>query len=117
MYTYHIWIVLSESTEESDCGSLEKESADLQQLVQQSLNCKPANCIQNVNYSKVFQCSGSANHRGEDHNTLMTVLRHIARTLPGSYGLVYWRDDEDPGIDSFDGYRVIVMARGHLQDR
>jgi hypothetical protein len=119
VYDYHLWVVLRESTEEPDCGSLGRKAGELRRLIGERLICKPGpdECILSVNYSLIFQCSGSANHRGEDHESLLTVLRHIAAELPGSYGLVYWYDDEDPGRDRFDGYRVIVVARGQLQDR
>jgi hypothetical protein len=117
VYDYHLWIVLRESTEESDCGSLERQAEDLRRLIRERLTCKPEECIQSVNYSLIFQCSASTNHRSQDHESLLTVLRHIAARLPGSYGLVYWSDDEDPGRDQFDGYRVIVVARGRLHDR
>ncbi|WP_165243851.1 Imm7 family immunity protein [Paludisphaera soli] len=119
MYGYHLWIVLSESTEESDCGSLERKAGELRSLIGERLTCKPnaEGSVQAVNLSLVFQCSGSANHRGEEHDSLLHVLRHIATELPGSHGLVYWYDDEEPGRDRFDGYRAIVVARGRLQDR
>jgi hypothetical protein len=119
VYDYHLWVVLREATEESDCGSLGRKAGELRCLIREHLNCRPGpdECILSVNYSLVFQCSGSANHRGEDHKSLLAVLRHIATELPGSYGLVYWCDDEEPGRDRFDGYRVIVVARGQLHDR
>jgi hypothetical protein len=117
MYSYHLWVVLSESTEESDFGSLDNEVKGLRSLIDKTLICKPKDCIHSVNHLVVFQCSGSANHRGEDHDALLTVLRHITKKLPGSYGLVYWLDDENPGNACFDGYRVIVIARGQLLER
>lgn len=117
MYYYHLWIELSESTEESDCGRLEFKVAELQKLVGEKLNCEPSQCIFDVNYAKVFQCSGGANHRGQDHDALLDVLGHLAKSLPGSHGLVYWSDDENPGNAYLDAYRVIVIARGKLHDR
>ena len=117
MYDYHLWIILRESTEESDCGSLHKKINDLQHLADQKLICKPSMCIHDINYSVVMQCSGGANHRGNDHQSLLEVLEWIAEALPGSYGLVYWSDDEIPGRSIFDGYRVIILARGRLEER
>ena len=119
MYDYHLWIVLRESTEDPDLGSLGRKAERLRDLVRERLVGKPGpdECILGVNGELVFQCSGGANHRGEDHESLLVVLRHVAAELPGSYGLVYWYDDENPGRAQFDGYRVIVLARGRLQDR
>lgn len=122
MYDYRLWIDLAESTAESDCGSLEQTTAELQLLIRQKLHCKPANCIFDISYSKVWQCSGSANHRGSDHAALLEVLRFVIDRLPGSYGLVYWSDDERPDkyecVEPNDcGFRVIVIARGQLHER
>ena len=73
----------------------------------------PKECISQVNFAFVLQCSGGANHRGTNHDALMSVLRHISEMLPGSHGLVYWSDDE--GSES-NAYRVIVIGRGQLHE-
>ena len=117
MYEYHLWIELSESTEESDCGQLETKIDALKTLVREKLNCKPADPIVNVNYSELFQCSGGSNHRGTDHDSLMEVLQYLVESLPGSHGIVYWSDDENPGNAFFDGYRVLVVAKGEIHER
>ncbi|PQO40123.1 hypothetical protein C5Y96_01955 [Blastopirellula marina] len=117
MYEYHLWIELSESTEESDCGQLDSKVDALRALVRDKLSCKPNDCIVHVNYSKVFQCSGGANHRGTDHDMLLDVLKRLVELLPGSHGLVYWSDDESPGNAVFDGYKVLVVARGEVHER
>lgn len=122
MYGYHLWIDLAETTEESDCGALEQKAAELQLLVREKLRCKPADCIFDVNGSKVWQCSGSTNHRGSAHAALLDVLQFVIEKLPGSHGLVYWSDDERTdkyeGVDRSDvGYRVIVIARGQMHER
>jgi len=110
---------LRESTEESDRGSLERKAEGLRRLVRERLNGGqgPEGCVLGVNGRLVFQCSGGANQRGDDHESLRDVLRYVTTELPGSYGLVYWYDDEDPGRGRFDGYRVIVIDRGRLHDR
>ncbi len=119
MYSFHLWIELSESTEESDCGQLDVKAQHLQSVIRDKLTLirQPEECVFNVNYSKVLQCSGGANHRGTNHNGLLEMLRTLVEDLPGSHGLVYWSDDEDPGTSIFDGYRVIVVARGELLER
>ncbi len=116
MYCYRLWIELSESTDEADCGGLGAKAEELQALINEKLTCirEPNNCIFHVNYAKVFQCCAGANHRGNNHDALLEVVRFIVDKLPGSHGLVYWSDDEDPDID---GYRVIVIARGQFHER
>jgi len=117
MYTYHLWIVLRETTDDPDCGSLSKRIDELRASIKAKLLPVPTDPISQVNYKQVFQCSESHNHRGDTHSRLLDVLSWIAKSLPGSYGLVYWYDDESPGRHHFDGYRVIRIARGLLDDR
>ena len=119
MYEYRLWIELSESTEEDDCGQLEAKILELQKLINEKLTLirSPTECIFHVNYSDIFQCSAGANHRGGEHEALLEVLEHLVKILPGSHGLVYLVDDENPGNAYFDGYRVLVIARGQIQER
>jgi len=119
MYEYRLWIELSESTEESDCGQLEAKILELQALINEKLTLirSPTECIFHVNYCDIFQCSAGTNHRGRAHEDLLEVLEHLIKILPGSHGLVYWVDDEDPGASYFDGYRVLVIARGQIHER
>ncbi|WP_158545185.1 Imm7 family immunity protein [Bremerella cremea] len=117
MYEYRLWIELSESTEESDCGQLAQKVELLKAKVSDNLKCLPINCIMQVNYATIFQCSGGANHRGAEHDKLLDVLQFLVELLPGSHGLVYWSDDENPGNSVFDGYKVLVVARGTIIEK
>jgi hypothetical protein len=116
MYDFRLWIELSESTKDSDCGQLNAKALELQSFIREKLTLirQPEQCVSNVNYSMIFQCSGGANHRGTNHSALLDVLRFVIARLPGSHGLVYWSDDEDP---ENDGYKVIVIARGQFYER
>jgi len=117
MYEYHLWIVLSESTAESDEGGLLQKLGRLRSLVRDTLHPAPAEAVHAVNYQHVLQCSVARNHRGDSHERLMAVLTWITTELPGSHGLVYWYDDEPHEGSLFDGFRVIVLARGQLAHR
>jgi hypothetical protein len=114
MYTYHLWIVLAESTLESDTGCLAAKVQTLEALVAQRIGPQPRAPINQVNYDTVFQCSVSRNHRGEHWVRLCEVLSWITKELPGSYGLVYLRDDEDPDLKG--AFRVLVLARGRIAE-
>lgn len=116
MYDFRLWIELSETTEDSDCGQLNAKAQELQSFVRDKLTMirLPEQCVNNLNYSMVFQCAGGANHRGANHDALLEVLHFVIDKLPGSHGLIYWSDDEDP---KNDGYRVIVITRGQIHER
>jgi hypothetical protein len=117
MYTCHLWLELGERPDEADCGHLNEKAAVLQALLDSVLDCVPKKCIANVNYTTVMQCSVSGNRRASRHDSLLKVLEHVCEHLPGSHGLVYWCDDENPGASVFEGYRVIVIARGQMSER
>jgi hypothetical protein len=118
MYYVHAWLILRESTTEDESESLFNKIAQLGNLMQDKLNdCVPNEPIMQVNFEHILQFSVSHNHRGNAYDRLISVLTWIARELPGSYGLVYWYDDETPGRSNYDGYNVVVVARGQLMNR
>ena len=115
MYTYHLWIVLAESVTEADSGRLSEKVQALRTLVAERMTPPPQSPINQINHEWVFQCSVSRNHGGQQLDRLHAVLTWICEHLPGSYGLVYLRDDED---SAFSGsYKVLVVARGRFVER
>ncbi len=117
MYNYHLWIVLSESTEESDTGGLAEKIEQLRELVTERVTVQPQDPVNQVNYDWVFQCSASHNHKGDAHQRLESLLAWITEYLPGSFGLVYWNDDEDEIPENSEAFRVLVIARGGITER
>ena len=57
--------------------------------------------------------SGQHNHRRQ---YVIDLFQWIADNAPGSYGLLYVRDDEDHrcGVDNENGFRVWRLCRGTL---
>jgi len=124
MYNYRLWIELSESQEEDDLGDLNNKIKQLKQVFYDESNylrpC-PRECFLHANFSYFIQCSGggSKNPKGANYNTLLNVLNYLVEILPGSHGLVYWKDDEEYVYRrDFDArYRVIVIAEGKVTER
>jgi len=96
MHEFHAWIGLSESTEESDLGGLQDAVVELQYFV---------------------TAEGMVNRRREEGERLDLFLAIIARKLPGSWGLIYERDDEMPDPPGPNAFRVRVLARGRIVER
>jgi hypothetical protein len=119
MYDVHLWIILRESTLESDQGSLGNKLQALREVVAETLpDAVPRSPIHALNFEYILQCSVSHNHRGDAHDRLLSVLAVITRTLPGSYGLAYWFDDEQQDTDGHSAkYNVLVVARGLVDSR
>ncbi|WP_234021411.1 Imm7 family immunity protein [Streptomyces sp. 142MFCol3.1] len=51
---------------------------------------------------------GSTNHRSSPD--VVELFEHVAVVAPGSYGLLHFRDDEEPGHEN--NVRVLKLVRG-----
>ena len=81
------------------------------------LAIEPRDPLLEVGGVLLFQAHSAHNRRLDRLERLTDVLRSIAELLPAAHGLCYWNDDEIPGNGRFDGYHVIVIARGALTHR
>jgi hypothetical protein len=116
MHEFHAWIGLDESAEEGDLGQLEEKVAELYELVADSNWHDAVFEVRNLNGQHFFNATGFVNRRLEEGDRLDLFLAVIARRLPGSYGLVYDRDDEMPDPPGPNAFRVRVLARGKLTE-
>ena len=60
-----------------------------------------------------FTIMGCFNHRREE---VIDLFRWVAENGPGSYGLLYVQDDEDPREAYENAFRVWRLARGTLTE-
>ncbi|MNI89945.1 hypothetical protein D3C73_1474150 [compost metagenome] len=59
---------------------------------------------------------GSSNRKSAEAEEIIKLYRLIGERAPGSYGVLYERDDED--TNGFDNeFRVFVLARGKFQEK
>ena len=116
MHEFHAWIGLSESTAESDEGQLEEKVAELQDLVADSGWHDAVFEVKNLNGKYFLSANGFVNRRREEGDRLDLFLAIVARRLPGSYGLIYDRDDEMPDPPGPNAFRVRVLARGKITE-
>jgi len=70
-----------------------------------------------MNGEAFLHMAGNKNHRGVIGQELAGLLTYVAREAPGSYGLLYWRDDEGKAPAGPWNFQVTVMARGALTTR
>ncbi len=59
--------------------------------------------------------AGFKNHATVLRQELLDLLQYTADVAPGSYGLLYTLDDEDP--IHYNAFRVYVLARGTVTER
>ncbi len=116
MHEFHAWIGLSESAQEGDLGQLKEKLAELQDLVADSDWHDAVFAVHSLNGEYFFTATGFINRRRSEGERLDLFLATIARRLPGSWGLVYERDDEMPAPYGPNAFRVKVMARGQITE-
>jgi hypothetical protein len=68
-----------------------------------------------INGQGQLHFGGLANHLTQDIKDLTSAVKEIARIAPGSYGLIYIRDDEDPS-GRVNEFRVLVISRGNVAE-
>ena len=117
MHEFHAWIGLAESAEESDLGGLAEAVGELEELAADSKWHDAVFEVRNLNGQYFLRADGMVNRRREEGDRLDLFLAVIARRLPGSWGLVYERDDEMPDPPGPNAFRVRVLARGSVVER
>ena len=128
MYSVHGWATISPSYKNDDTvddlldddkmDALRQQIADhIQELglhrSRQAAN--PFAEIRPLNYTTHLWLSGSNNH-AVWHKAIMDLFTFIATVAPGSYGLLYVENDEDPEHAN-QQFRVWVLARGAFVER
>ena len=117
MHEFHAWIGLSESTEENDLGGLREAVRELEDLAADSKWHDAVFEVTNLNGQYFLRADGMVTRHREEGDRLDLFLAVIARKLPGSWGLVYDRDDEMSDPPGPNAFRVRVLARGKIAER
>jgi len=116
MYEFHGWATIHETTEESDTGDLELVVKNIQNFISELnwsgglLRVYPANGTYHLSVG------GFLNRKTSEAEEIIKLYQLIADLAPGSYGLLYTRDDED--IEGYDNeFKVFVLVRGSIQQK
>ena len=67
-----------------------------------------------INGEAFLWCAGMPNHRGSEFDEVLGFFGKLAGRFPGSYGLLFFRDDEDGSLNNC--FRVLRLARGELSE-
>ncbi|MFC4456559.1 Imm7 family immunity protein [Deinococcus sonorensis] len=122
MFEFHGWFGLQEAAHFVDEGSRWDEIIEGIKARVAALNWGTGeyNLVAEVrlmNGEAFLHLTGNKNHRGVIGQELADLLTYVAREAPGSYGLLYWRDDEGKPPAGRWNFQVTVMARGALSTR
>ena len=98
-------------------GGLRNVVDELQELVADSKWHDAVFELRNLNGQYFLIADGLVNRRREEGERLDLFIAIIARKLPGSWGLIYERDDEMADPPGPNAFRVRVLARGRVAER
>lgn len=117
MYEFHGWFGLSENTEEDDAGGLALAIHEIRSFLESSDLVDESWRLRPVNGQYFLTLLGNGNRRRSDADAIDALLELIRCRLPGSWGLLYERDDEAQIPPGPNAYSVRVLARGALSYR
>ena len=112
MYEFHGWFSLAESTREPNEGQIETAVAGMRPLLQQFEPHRSNADLRPLNGEYFLTVNGLLNREIDEARTLDELLSYLAEHLPGSWGLLYDRNDEWAEGDFVGEFRVRVLARG-----
>lgn len=117
MFTFHGWFVIAETTYDYDIGGLDTIITNLRILLSQTTWPSGFAEIRPLNGIYYLYMGGNTNRPLGYHATHTTILQYLAVHAPGSYGLLYWQDDEDDSPPGNNNFHVRVLARGKIEHR
>jgi Immunity protein 7 len=111
MFEFHGWVVIRYHTHDTDLKLQNNCWKNLEKYINE-VN-KPRIYLQRHNGCDSLFVVGQHNHRAGGEY-VFEVFRWIATHAPGSYGILYIRDDEDMkrGADFSNEFRVWRLYRG-----
>ncbi|WP_434444219.1 Imm7 family immunity protein [Lentzea sp. E54] len=115
MYQFHGWFTLSESTEEDDVGGLDAAVEELRARLAEELPSSVVASLDVVNGWYLLTMTGNPNRKRD--TWVEDTIDFVRTRLPGSWGLLYERDDETTLPPGPNAFRVTVLARGELSVR
>ncbi|WP_442914256.1 Imm7 family immunity protein [Kribbella sp. NBC_01245] len=115
MYDLHAWFRLAETTTDADVGGLESVVREINRLVSIATGHTLRAEVFPLNGTYYVTITCDANRRrAHESDAIESIIAAIMSGAPGSFGLIYDRDDEAPEAQDANAYRVRVLARGTL---
>lgn len=113
MYEFHGWATIQESPSDSDAGGLHGIVERIRSEIAEMGWTVGLLQLQAANGTYFVTVGSFANRKAQEADETMRLFELIGQLAPGSYGLLYVRDDEDTnGHDN--EFQVYVLARGKV---
>ncbi|WP_406695193.1 Imm7 family immunity protein [Singulisphaera sp. Ch08] len=112
MFEYHGWAVVHQDPYEDDNARLQQIVEELRKVITEYGDGSGVTDVRWINGHCMVWFAGCPNHR---HDCVFGLFAWLAGHAPGSYGLLYIRDDESP--DYNNAFEVWCLRRGRVEVR
>ncbi|MGV3723616.1 MAG: Imm7 family immunity protein [Actinomycetota bacterium] len=112
MFEYHGWAVVREGPYEIDCGQLAQIVDELKAVIGEFGDGSGVADVRWTNATPMVWFAGCPNHR---HDCIFGLFPWLAKRAPGSYGLLYVWDEEDP--THHNNFQVWRLRRGEVEQQ
>ncbi|MFJ7219407.1 Imm7 family immunity protein [Amycolatopsis sp. NPDC098790] len=112
MFEYHGWITLRSTAEALD-DEPPLRLDEIRTLVDELAGYALMD-FQPMNGTYYIHLGGNPNRRGQHGAEVVDLFAKVGQLAPGSYGLLYLHDDEDP--EHMLSFRVFRLARGMVTE-
>ena len=117
MHEFHAWVGLSSSAIEDEGPTTKAVVERLRAMIATHKWHDASFTIENHNGQFFLLAIGFVNRRRDEGRLLDALLDEVSKSLPGSWGLVYERDDEMPAPPGPNAFRVRVVSRGAILEQ
>ncbi|MDH3976766.1 MAG: immunity 7 family protein [Deltaproteobacteria bacterium] len=111
MIEYNGWVAINMSTYEDDLDELEEAVCKIRKKIDLIFFEGRILELKAINGTYTLVVAGSTNHKSQDVIDIFDLYQLIKEITPGSYGILYFRDDEN--LNGKDNeFSVWVLKRG-----
>ncbi|GAA1544001.1 Imm7 family immunity protein [Kribbella lupini] len=118
MHEVNLWFCLQEAGDDWEFAEVREKALRIEQLITgfDAHTIKADFRILNGKYYVTLTCFANR-PRAHELGIIDSLVSEVVHLLPGSYGLIYERDDERTDFPGHDAFKVTVLARGKLSVR
>jgi hypothetical protein len=116
VFEYHGWLIIRAAPHETDTDYRDVHAAVdfLKDLVEVDAGAPGLRDIRWVNGSPQYHFGGFRNRSDGVYRSALESVERVLERAPGSYGVIYYWDDEDPVHPN--EFRVLVVRRGKITE-
>jgi len=110
---YHGWLTINQGTDGENEGDIKSIVKDIDAFFKRSTIENENFHVTGANGLHFIHYSGAHNHNGDTLERIMKMLDFVANRAPGTYGILFFWDDENQEYDN--EFQVFKLARGKIE--